>query len=408
MIGRIIKISVINVAFGLSCYLNGQELLPVVLDTTLANEQLKIVGNAFTSSTSIRNEFSRKFLFGGEIEESLAKKVAKRQKDYNRLGGGYRIRGEFRAKNQVFKAHPDWSWMIDITQEAHLSAEFSDELIGLGFVGNEMYLGKEVTVAGTAARWDQFLAIGGGLHNRKTKSFVTLNLVLPQSFFEVDVAKGYFGFSELGDHVTAEIKADIVRENPSLYFKGVGAAVNFDFNIPFGSPETYNGIIGVTARSLGFFSIHKSVFSKVETQQDFSGLPLDDIINTEDFGGLVDSLGVNTYRKTMYRMLPGFFQIGKVVSADHPKKIQSFFGVRMYATKGYKPLIYAGAHYQPIRQFSLGVQGAFGGYANFRLGFYLNYTADSFVVSAGSEDVLGMISKSQYGHSGLIRIAWKF
>ena len=102
MISKGIKIIAFNVVLGLSCFLNGQELLPVIHDTTLANQQLNFFGNAFTHSTTIRNEFSRKFIFGGEIDESLANKVWERQKDYNRLGGGYRIRAEYRAKKQVF------------------------------------------------------------------------------------------------------------------------------------------------------------------------------------------------------------------------------------------------------------------------------------------------------------------
>lgn len=408
MIFKTVKIAICTMAIGVSCFLAGQELLPTVLDTTEANEQINLIGNAFTSSTSIRNEFSRKFLFGGEIDKPLAEKVLSQQKDYNRIGGGYRIRGEYRAKKQVFKSLPNWSWMIDFTNEAHFSAEFTDELIGLGFVGNEIYLGERVTVAGTAVRFDQFLTAGGGLHNRKTKSFVTLNLVLPQNFLDIDVTRGYFGFSEWGDNVTAEVEADIYRGNPSVYFKGVGAAVNFDFNFPFGNPETFNGIIGLTARNLGFYSIHQSAISKVRTNQDFSGFSIEEVISSGAFDDFIDSLGHHKSAKTVYRMMPGFFQIGKLVSANHPNKVQSFFGIRMYSTKGYKPLVYAGVHYQPVQKFSVGVQGAYGGYANFRLGLYLNYTNEYFVVSVGSEDILGMVSKSHYGHSGLIKMSWKF
>src|SRR5690554_6384496 len=106
-------------------------------------------------------------------------------------------------------------------------------------------------------------------------------------------------------------------------------------------------------------------------------------------------------------MLPGFLQVGKVVLANSPTKVQSFFGVRMYTNRVYRPLIYAGVHYQPINQFSVGAQASSGGYGKFRLGLYANFVTKQRLVGLGTEDVLGAIFGSQYGHSALLKSACK-
>src|SRR5690554_6870902 len=98
-------------------------------------------------------------------------------------------------------------------------------------------------------------------------------------------------------------------------------------------------------------------------------------------------------------MLPGFLQVGMVVLANSPTKVLSFFGVRMYTNRVYRPLIYAGVHYQPINQFSVVAQGYSGGYGNYWWGLDANYVTKQLLIGLGTEDVLGAIFGSQYGHS---------
>ncbi|HTO38723.1 MAG TPA: hypothetical protein VL021_09890 [Brumimicrobium sp.] len=393
---------------GIGSLVNSQELLPTMLDTTVANHQLNISGNVFHHSTSLTNEFTGKFLFGGEISEELAQKTFDKQRVYNRMGGGYHLRGEYRGIHEIFKNSPNWSWMIELSNELHAYGEYAENLMGLALLGNEPYLGERITLSGTEVRLDQFYTIGGGIHNKKTKSFITLNLVLPQNYFELNARKTYISFSENGDEITADIDGYLRRANKDAFFKGAGVAVNFDFNIPFGKQEGFNGYLGITARNLGFYGLHESRLSKVETSKSFTGFSFDDLLGDDGFPDLLDSIKVYNSTGNKYKVMPGFFQVGKIVTAHSEKKLQSFFGVRMYATQTYRPMVYAGLHYRPISQFSFGAQGSYGGYGNFRLGLYANYTTDSFIISAGTEDVLGLMLKSQFGRAAVIRVGWKF
>lgn len=401
-----------KVAFGICLVFNGlsygQELLPLMYDSTLSENQINIDGNAFELSTSLYNEFSRKLIFGGEIERELSERTLENQKAFNRLGGGVRFGIEYRASQPVFQSKPDWSWMLSVSEEVHFSAEYTDDFFGLVFIGNEHYLGESTNFSNAYGRFDQFLSIGGGIHDRKTKSFITLNAILPQNFFQLDVDKGEMDFSESGDQIDLKFKGEVMMANSYSYFKGLGAAVNFDFNIPFGNLNTFNGVIRFSGRNIGAYQVHKSRYLKMDIDKSYSGFALNDLIGDNKLPSIMDTLGIEDNVKSKFKLLPGFLQIGKAVMQRSDFKVQSFFGVRMYTNRIYKPMVYAGIHYQPIPVFSIGAQGSFGGYGGFRLGLYVNYSSENLVIGLGTEDVLGAILKKQYGHSGLIRLAWKF
>lgn len=386
----------------------GQELLPSMYDSTLFDNQINIEGNAFELSTSLYNNFSRKFIFGGEISRELSEEVLKKQKEFNRLGGGVRLAIEYRSSHPIFKSKPNWSWMINLSEEVHFDAEYTDDFFGLVFLGNEHYLGESANISNSYGRFDQFISIGGGIHDRKTKSFVTLNAILPQNFFQVDIDKGNIVFDESGDQIDLTLQGEAMIANSDPYFKGLGAAVNFDFNIPFGNENTFNGVIRFSGRNVGGYQIHNGRHLKIDVDESYSGFAISDLVGDKKLPSLMDTLGIEETETSKFKLLPGFLQIGKVVSNEPETKVQTFFGVRMYTNRIYKPMVYAGIHYQPFANFSMGAQGAFGGYGKFRFGFYMNYSNENLVIGLGTEDLLGAILGTQFGHSGLIRMSWKF
>ncbi|HZH87275.1 MAG TPA: hypothetical protein VFD77_08155 [Brumimicrobium sp.] len=385
----------------------GQGLLPVMHDTTLYNHQINLVGDVFNHGSRMSNDLSRKFIFGGEIDDELSQKVYENQNEYNRVGGGFQIGVEYRASHQILKSNPNLSWMISVANEAHFSGEYSDDLFGLIFIGNTPFLGDNASFGNTSGRFEQFLSVGGGIHDRKSKSFITLNAILPQRFFQLDLNRGSLAFSETGDQIDLRVEGEAMLANSHAYFKGLGAALNFGFNIPFGSPQTFNGVVSVIGRNIGGYQVYNSEFIEIDTEQTFSGFSVNDLLKESEMASIKDTLNVVESTRSAFKLLPGFLQVGKVVSANTSKKVQSFFGVRMYTNSVYKPLLYVGVHYQPVSQFSFGAQGSFGGYGVFRLGLYANYSSKNLLIGLGTEDLLGAFLGSQYGHSGLIRLAWK-
>src|SRR5690554_351851 len=402
-----IKITVLFVAIFAQGNVQGQDLLPVLYDTTLANHQVSIVGNVFQHSTGLNNNFSRKFIFGGEINDELSQKTFGNQNDYNRVGFAVHAGAEYRASHKIFDSKPNWSWMINVANEMHFSGEYSDDFFGLMFVGNTPFFGNNASLANVSGRFDHFLSIGGGIHDRKTKSFLTLNMILPQQFFQMNINRGGMTFSEIGDQVDLRIEGEAMIANSHAYFKGLGAALNFGFNIPFNTSDAFNGIINIIGRNIGAYQVHNADFITVDAEQSFSGFALNDLLNNDGLSSFKDSLNISETSRSGFKVLPGFLQVGKIVTTNSTKVLQSFFGVRMYTNSVYRPLVYAGIHYQPLERFSFGAQGSFGGYGNFRLGFYANYNTEKILIGLGTEDLLGAISGNQYGHSAIIRLAWK-
>src|SRR5690554_5135069 len=141
MISLRIKMVLLTLALCSFELLNGQSLLPVMYDSTLANHQVNVVGNLFQHSTRLNNELSRKFIFGGTINDELSQKVYENQSDYNRVGFGVHIGIAYRAPNQIFKSKPNSSWKVNVSNEVHGAGEYSNDLFGLVFIGNAPFLG---------------------------------------------------------------------------------------------------------------------------------------------------------------------------------------------------------------------------------------------------------------------------
>lgn len=406
---KLIQIALSIVLF--SNFSFSQELLPVEYDTTNTNAQLLINGNAFHLSTSIQNSFARKWLFGGEITNEIKESTFQKHNIYDRIGGGYRLNIQYRSDQTLFDKHPNLSWMVNVSNETHFSSEYAQGLFGLLFFGNERYLGEEVNLSNSIGNFVDYLTVGGGIHNKKTKSFITLNVILPRTYTDFSINKGMFYTSEAGDQIDFLLQGEVNNANSPAYFQGLGGAISFDYNLPFGQSEgnNFSGIFRISGRNIGVYKLHRVNKTTIDTEADFSGFSIDDLrtlFNDEEESSpvLMDTLNINESNGSLWKLIPGFIQVGKVVEKHKDTKLQSFFGIRMYTSFLYRPLIYAGVDYRPVQNFSLGAQGTYGGYGLFRLGLYGNYSVDRFSLGLGSEDLLGLILKNQFGQSLVLRL----
>ena len=408
MILKKIRLVSLGLFLSIGNFVHCQELLPELYDSSLVNHQIVMNGNAFQHASSLINEVSRKIIFGGAISDELTQRVYEKQNNYNRIGGVANFSIAYKAASQIFKSKPNWSWMVNFSSEAHGYAEYSGDILGLAMLGNKQFLGETVGLGNTHVQSVQFLSLGGGIHDRKTKNFITLNAILPQSFFQLSVDRGSVSFSEDGSEIDMILNARITEESNEYDIKGLGGALNFDFHFPFAVSESFNGVMKISGRNLGVYHLRKAVHQKVASDISYSGFQIQDFMNDTEMTTLKDTLGVRESISSTTQLLPGFIQIGKMVSAHSKTKLQSTFGVRMYTNIVYRPMVYAGIHYQPFTSLSFGTQATFGGYGNFRLGLYANYALENIMIGVGTEDILGAFLISQYGHSGLIRLAWKF
>lgn len=387
----------------------GQELLPIELDTTNQSARVAIQGNAFYLSSGIENGVAKRLVYGGAIDEQQKQSSLDEHDELNRLGADLRIRAQYYANTPLFKNHPEYSWMVDVGMETHLAAQYSKETFGLLFFGNDKYRGETANFSNSFGQLQSFYTIGGGLHDTKTKSFISLNVLLPTNDVRFSVDKGNLYTGVNADTIGLLIDGRVNQSSSPAFFQGLGAAANFDFNIPISVPNgNMTGFMSIKARNLGAYYLHETTSISANANTEITGYSIEDIIslgeNTESV--LNDTLNVARDTSSGWRLAPGFIQVGKVVERYTDKQLQAFFGVRMYTNSIYRPLGYLGAHWTPNSSLAFGAQVSFGGYGNFRGGIYAGYSSDRISISLGTEDLVGLISESQFGQSALIRMSW--
>ena len=120
----------------------------------------------------------------------------------------------------------------------------------------------------------------------------------------------------------------------------------------------------------------------------------------------MDTLGIRSTEKTKTFMLPGFIQIGKIIDAASVKKIQSFYGLRLYPTLIYSPFVYAGIDYHPSKWINIGASASYGGFGKFKGGLYSSIRFNNYSIGFGTENIVGFFSKKAMGESILIKLRW--
>ncbi len=386
----------------------GQELLPLGLDTTDQSRRISFQSSAFYFASGLQNDVSSKLLFGGNISDQEKLTSLEEHDEINRLGGDIGIRAQYFSNQALLKKWEHLSWMIDAGFETHFSAQYATGLYGLAFFGNDYYKGRTVNFSNSFGRLQSFYTIGFGLYENKTKSRVVLSAILPTNDVSFSTDRGTLYTSMEGDTVNLAVKGEVRQASSPAFFQGVGAALNFDFRIPYTLNSGATGFFSITGQNLGAYYLNSVEELSFESVMQFNGYSITDIISIQDNEGSVleDSLNVVRSSASGWRMLPGFIQAGKLVEKYTDKQIQAFYGVRIYTNSVYRPLAYAGIHWSPSLKLALGAQVSFGGYGNFRGGIYAGYTGDKLSISLGSEDIVGVLSGSQYGKSVLIRISW--
>lgn len=386
----------------------GQELLPVQLDTTDQSQRISLQGNAFYLSSGIQNNVSSKLLFGGEILDQDKLSSLEEHDNLNRLGGDLRMRAQYFSNKSLFKKRDHLSWMVDAGYETHFSAQYAKSLFGLAFFGNDFYRGETANFSNSFGRLQSFYTVGFGLYENKTKSRVVLSAILPTADATFSADRGTIYTSLDADTVNLALKGETMQSISPAFFQGIGAALNFDFKIPFSTNSGGTGFFSITGQNLGAYYLNSVSQLKIETSMQFDGYSIADIVGLQENSESVLNDSLNVVRDTVsgWRMIPGFIQVGKIVEKYTDKQVQAFYGVRMYTNSVYRPLAFAGVHWNPTLQVSLGAQVSFGGYGNFRGGIYAGYTGDNLTISVGSEDIVGVILGNQFGKSALIRMSW--
>lgn len=389
-----------------------QQLLPIQHDTNTYSEEFFLHGIADYGSTSLENDLTKKFFYGGNITEEIKDNSFDRHKGINRIGVD--VSGELEYRNykvNLFKQE-NWGFTIKAGYYNYVSMLYSKDLFGMTFYGNEKYLGENINFSGSRFSAMSFQKIGFGWVDKKTKSSISLNLYSVSNYAEGTLRDGQLFQSESGDSVSLTFDGTFETSIGSNFLKGYGIGIDFDFRIPVVLRKEQVSFIQFTAKNIGVTYLNSPVKQyAADTIFTYDGLTFDQLYGEsnifDDNFSVLDTLGIHSKIGKKVRFLPGFMQVGKIVDEMNPARVQSFFGIRMYPSIAFVPMIYAGAQFKIAKWLDMGTNLSYGGYSNFKFGLYSQVKYKSLGLGIGTEDVFGIISSSGRGQSIIVRLRVK-
>ena len=398
--------------FFLSSISWSQHLLPIQYDTNTYNQEIILYGIADFSASSIQNEIGKKFIYGGYISNDMKDNSFAQHKGINRVGLDAGGEIEYRnLKANIFKNN--FGFIIKGGYNNYLSLLYSKDLFGLSFYGNENYLGENINFSGSRFQAMSFQKIGFGLIDKKSKSNASLNFYSISNYYEGNVREGQLFQSENGDSMSLTLDGTFDYASSSKFMKGYGVGIDLDLRIPVSLRKEKISYVQILVKNLGFAHINSPVTHyEADTTFTYNGLTFDQLYgDSKIFNGqfsVLDTLGIDSLTTSKFRFLPGFIQAGKIVDDLSQSKVQSFFGIRMYPSLNYAPMVYAGVQFRTTKWLDLAANVSFGGYTGFRAGFYGNVKFENFAVGISSEDILGFISNKARGQSLILRLRCRF
>ena len=277
------------------------------------------------------------------------------------------------------------------------------------FYGNDPYKGETIDFSGSNFSFMSYQKLGFGMIDSKSKSAISINLYNINSSLSANFKSGEITQDLNGDQLDFVLDGEVTLPTNGAFSQGVGIGLDFDFKLPVSIFKGQTSYIQLQAKNIGIGYLHeKQKVYSIDTTLTFSGFQFEQLIGTNaifsDSLNVLDSLGINSVEKNNVVLLPGYFQVGKIVAKNTGKKLQSFYGVRIYPTLIFKPYVYAGVHYSLSKSICFGLNGGYGGFGKFRVGAYSSCNFGKYSVGVASENVLGFITKKASGQSLFIRL----
>jgi hypothetical protein len=359
----------------------------------------------------MNNGMLNRFLFGGEISTDVIQQNTDKQKALNR--GGAILSGKLMytdLKVNLFK-NPKIGYGIQYGYDQIASITYSDHLFDLVFEGNKNYANVDMRLTGSTVRNTAFQKIGFGLFHKATKSSLFFNLVGVNSYLKGGLENGMLQQSAGLDTLTLKAKGSFSQPYRNTFMKGMGFSVDFNYNIPIRFFKNKTAVLQVQVQNLGFAYMDGGVKRyAMDSTYRYTGFTVSQLFHgvMSKETTLMDTLGISQKGAGKWIMLPFYIQLSKAVNEDYAGEWQSLFGLRAYPTASYKPLIYAGVDYRPIKSLHLGALVSYGGFTSFKGTFYVQYKIKNFGFGIATDNIIGAFSKKGFGQTYNFQLACTF
>lgn len=390
---------------------SAQLITPASSDSAITGHLTELDGIFDLQSSSVRREISHTLIWGGFIDDAMKGRSFDKHVAANRFG--VNANGEFRYINATGKCfgRDSVAWMFKGGWYALGNMVYGQDAFGLVFYGNSDYLGATADFSDMRLDMMLFQKIGFGVVSKKNKSSVTLNVINVQHYMDGTIRKGELTQNDDGSQVDLLLQGDFRYTTGAAFSKGLGLAVDVDYrvSVPWGKSTT---TFQVLAQNFGAAYMYKGLESySADSSYTYSGFDFDALTDSADAFGddfsILDSMGIE--KKSIRKMvaLPGYIQVGKMINASSAKKLESYFGIRVYPTFGTVPQVFAGLYWKPVAKVHVSGSLTYGGFGNFRGGLYAVVNTLPVQWMIGTEDVFGTVSKSGFGQSFVTRLVWK-
>lgn len=391
-----------------------QQLLPVQHDTTHFSQEIILTGNGEYSATSLRNDLVSKLFWGGEITESIKQSSLLKHKGINRFGIDLNSEIEYRNFNVHLFNKPAYGLIVKAGAYAIGSAAYSKDAFGTIFFGNADYLGQTANLSGTNFSFISFQKVGFGCINNTSKSSLSFNFYSVNDYFGSRFQKASYTQNDDGTSLSIPLKGEFKTTQGKSFIKGAGVGIDFDSRFSVQLNPKRKATFQILAKNIGLVNYYTGLDTyQVDSTYSFDGFSIQQLIGNASLTVLSSSTLVDTIKiqhtiekKTLF--LPGFIQIGKIINDNDSSKIQAFYGLRMYPSLAYVPLLYLGGQYSVNKHIQLGIQGSVGGFSTFKVGMYAVLKQSNWSIGIASQDVYGDFSKRGLGKSLLMRIRCVF
>ncbi|MBI1838570.1 MAG: hypothetical protein HYR91_15000 [Flavobacteriia bacterium] len=393
----------------ISCSSFAQLILPIQYDTTFDYSEILIQGNGEYGATSLRNDFLSKLIHGGEITETI------KNKSFDKHGGqnliGYDVTSEIEYRNlkvNLFKQN-NIGLIVKTGYSSIGSMAYSKDAFGLTFYGNDNYLGKTANFSGINLKISTFQKIGFGIIFKKSKSSINFNYYNIQNSINGTILNGYLYQNTEGSNDSIRMTGYYGYNTSPKFNAGYGIGADFDFKVKIDWSTTQTAIIQFNIKNLGFATMNTGMnYYIFDSTYHYDGFQIHQFVGKQtlftDTSSIYSKLGIKTSTHKSNFFLPCMIQVGKIIDEYYPNKIQSYFGVRLYPTISYIPLIYIGFQYKLNSSIAVGFQESYGGFSKFKTGLYMNYKIRKITLGIASENCIGFISKRGNGQSLLFRL----
>lgn len=405
--------TILSVLLVLTSLHSSAQLLPIQYDTLERSQEVILTGGLDFSTSGLQNELTMKFIRGGYITDDIKNASMDKHRDINRAGGILIGDVEYRNYDVQLLEKRDWGIIVKAGYNTFGGAVYSQDLYGLAMYGNDRYVGDTIDFSGFNSSFATYQKLGFGLIDRKSKSSITLNVFNISDYASIGLRDAQVQQDDNGDNINLVLDGEFAFRESQAFNQGIGFGVDVDFKIPFQFSNDQTSFLQIQAKNIGVgYLYEKQRVYSVDTTFNFSGFEFNQLFgdNAINFDSLdvLDTLGISSSLENRTFLLPGFIQVGKIVDQHSSKRVQSFFGLRLYPSLIYVPYVFGGAHFKANDWLSLGANISYGGFTNFRGGLYASMNFNKIAVGLATEDVIGAVSGIGKGKSIFLRVKCAF